>query len=161
MRDVSVLLICATNEKALIPQEALETCGATHIKVVYSFTDALNILKGRSYTVVVLDLNIKNSQINSAEFISTLRKGVKDYTHVQDIPIVVLAEGASKEDVERVRDSGGTEFIVYPFSIEHFSKTVRSAIESPRKFIATDHYSGPDRRRKKVPPPSGVERRKE
>jgi CheY-like chemotaxis protein len=65
------------------------------------------------------------------------------------IPIIMLTARAEKSDVEIARDSGVTEFVVKPYDSKTLFQRVRQVIDSPRGFLITPNYVGPDRRRRK------------
>jgi hypothetical protein len=57
-------------------------------------------------------------------------------------------------------DSGITEFLAKPIAAKALYERVLSVVLSPRPFIQTKSYFGPDRRRSAVSSYSGPERRK-
>ncbi len=57
------------------------------------------------------------------------------------------------------RDAGANEFLAKPFTAQLIYSRIQALIESHRPFIKCKVYFGPDRRRKKGPPPDGWERR--
>jgi two-component system, chemotaxis family, chemotaxis protein CheY len=64
------------------------------------------------------------------------------------IPIVMMTGYGSPQKISAARDFGVTEFLVKPFSAIDISKRIQNVIRSPRDFIVTSNYAGPDRRRK-------------
>lgn len=64
------------------------------------------------------------------------------------IPIVMMTGYGSTSKIASARDLGVTEFLVKPFSALDISKRILNIIKSPRDFIITSDYAGPDRRRK-------------
>lgn len=66
----------------------------------------------------------------------------------RDVPIVLTSQHATRHDVERARDSGISEFLRKPLSIDHLISRVESAA-LPRHFVKETRFSGPDRRRRK------------
>lgn len=160
MEEIAVLLISENKEKSSIVREALAAMNIHKIKIVYGYEEALTLLKYKIATVLIVEMGIKHQNIDALSFITTLRKNLNDYAHVQDAPIVLLASEARKADVEEARDSGATEFMVYPFSTNRLKTVLKSVIEHPRKFIVSESFFGPDRRRKQDFPPGGIERRR-
>ena len=64
------------------------------------------------------------------------------------VPIVMMTGYGSPAKISAARDYGVTEFLVKPFSAVDISKRILNIIKSPRDFIITPNYAGPDRRRK-------------
>ncbi|MCP5361926.1 MAG: response regulator [Hyphomicrobiales bacterium] len=77
------------------------------------------------------------------------------------VPIIMLTGRAERENIERARDAGITEFLAKPFTIEDLRKRIISVVETPRPFVLSRSYNGPCRRRHNKPPPGGIERRAE
>ncbi len=75
------------------------------------------------------------------------------------VPIIMLSAHCSKERVQHARDRGVTEILAKPFKVDSVLKRLETVIESPRSFIRTANYFGPDRRRKIDEPYDGAERR--
>jgi two-component system chemotaxis response regulator CheY len=64
------------------------------------------------------------------------------------VPIIMMSGYGSAKKISSARDMGVTEFLVKPFSAIDLSKRITSIIKSPRDFIITTDFAGPDRRRK-------------
>ncbi len=64
------------------------------------------------------------------------------------VPIVMMTGYGSPSKISSARDFGVTEFLVKPFSAVDISRRILNIIKSPRDFIITLNYAGPDRRRK-------------
>lgn len=160
MEDIAVLLVSEDKEKSSIVRYALTAMDINRVRVVYSYEDALSVLKHKTATMLLVEMSIPKSQMTALTFVQTLRKDLENFAHVQDAPIILLAGGASRHDVEVARDSGATEFVVYPFSVAYLRTVIKSVIHNPRKFIISEGFFGPDRRRKNDDPPWGADRRK-
>lgn len=75
------------------------------------------------------------------------------------IPIVMLTGFSERNRVMEARDAGVTEFLAKPVSTKSMHARLMSIIDQPRPFIRTDHYFGPDRRRRASSEFKGRERR--
>ena len=64
------------------------------------------------------------------------------------VPIIMLTAYAEKSRVEMARDSGVTEFCVKPVTATELYRKVCAVINTPRSFVRTKMYFGPDRRRR-------------
>jgi len=76
-----------------------------------------------------------------------------------DIPIVMMSSRTEKHRVLEARDAGITEFLAKPTSAKSLYLRLASALTSPRPFVRSKHYVGPDRRRFVHPNYEGFERR--
>lgn len=75
------------------------------------------------------------------------------------MPIIMVSGYSEESRVLAARDAGANEFVVKPLSATSLFTRIQWVVENPRRFVTTDTYFGPDRRRKDGTPPSGVERR--
>ena len=75
------------------------------------------------------------------------------------VPVILMVSLVSIQMVAEARDAGVTEFLCRPFSAKHITVRLSSVAGNPRKFIATNSYRGPCRRRTKAESYSGPFRR--
>ena len=75
-------------------------------------------------------------------------------------PIIMLTGHSEKRRVTVARDAGVTEFLAKPISAKALYERIVNVVASPRSFIRTKTYFGPDRRRNVNPTYAGAERRK-
>jgi CheY-like chemotaxis protein len=74
-------------------------------------------------------------------------------------PIIMLTGHSEKRRVTVARDAGVTEFLAKPISAKGLYQRILNVVVSPRPFIKTKNYFGPDRRRNTVNSYIGPERR--
>ena len=75
------------------------------------------------------------------------------------IPIIMLTGHGDRERVCEARDAGVNMFMAKPVSAKALYERLVWMINHPLPFTRTSDYFGPDRRRKDIGPPNGVERR--
>jgi two-component system, chemotaxis family, chemotaxis protein CheY len=94
--------------------------------------------------IIVTDWSMPN--MDGLELVRLIRTspGSPDKT----VPIIMMTGYGSPLKISSARDLGVTEFLVKPFSAIDISKRIINIIRSPRDFIITENYAGPDRRRK-------------
>lgn len=63
-------------------------------------------------------------------------------------PFIMISAHSKKFEVEKARDCGVNEFLVKPINSNSVYARIVSVITAPRAFILTDHFNGPDRRRR-------------
>jgi len=76
------------------------------------------------------------------------------------IPIFALRDRARRRDVEQARDEGVTDVLTVPLSPRTLMTKLDAAFETPRPFIVSSQFFGPDRRAKSRPAWFGKDRRK-
>jgi two-component system, chemotaxis family, chemotaxis protein CheY len=63
------------------------------------------------------------------------------------VPIIMLTAHSQRQRILHARDSGVTEFLAKPMTANALYSRIASIIETPRPFVRTSDYFGPDRRR--------------
>jgi len=76
------------------------------------------------------------------------------------VPIIMLSGHSEKRRVMEARDSGITEFLAKPIAAKALYERILSVVLSPRPFVHSKNYFGPDRRRSTNATYSGADRRK-
>jgi DNA-binding response OmpR family regulator len=77
------------------------------------------------------------------------------------VPIIMLSGHSERKRIVTARDAGVTEFLAKPISAKALYERILSVVASPRPFIKTQTYFGPDRRRTINANYVGPERRKD
>ncbi len=65
------------------------------------------------------------------------------------VPVIMMTGYSHKIRVEQARDKGVTEFLVKPFRAKDLYVRLEQLVEKPRRFVDSDEFFGPDRRRRK------------
>ena len=92
-------------------------------------------------------------EMDGLAFIRTVREAAlhpDPRIHDPQVPIVMMSAHASTKAVETARRAGVNEVVVKPFSITVLIERLLAAT-SPRPFVVTEAYIGPDRRRRYNP----------
>ena len=117
--------------------------------------DAFNVIRTTAVDLIITDFAM--DPINGCEFTKLIRTAEDSPNHF--VPIIMLTAYAEKSKVEQARDSGVTEFCAKPVTATELYRKVCAVINTPRSFIRTGVYFGPDRRRRKDDNYKGSERR--
>lgn len=104
-------------------------------------------------TELVLD------ELDGPDLIEKIRQD--EYSPNPYVPIIVLTAFSEMKRIERARDSGVNEIMTKPFTARDLYGRMAYVIENPRKFVITDDFMGPDRRRRKNTFYKGPRRREE
>ncbi|MDP3736140.1 MAG: response regulator [Hyphomonadaceae bacterium] len=117
--------------------------------------EALNIVRTTKFDLIITDFAME--PIDGCELTKTIR--AEEGAPNRLTPIIMLSAYAERSKVEIARDAGITEFCAKPVTATELYRKIAAAANSPRPFVRTNMYSGPDRRRRKNSPHEGPERR--
>lgn len=155
LSDIRVLVVDDNRFMRNILHHMLKTLGAGKIEHARDGGEALALLAEADYELVLSDWEME--RMNGCEFVRTLRgdRGARNRL----VPIIMVTANGMIHTVLEARDSGVTEFLVKPFSVDALYRRILMVIESPRQFVKTKDYFGPDRRRRNDPEYKGPFRR--
>ena len=117
--------------------------------------DAFNIIRTSPVDLIITDFAME--PVNGCDLTRLIRTAEDSPNHF--VPIIMLTAYAEKSKVEQARDAGVTEFCAKPVTATELYRKVCSVINTPRSFIRTNVYFGPDRRRRRDDNYKGKERR--
>jgi DNA-binding response OmpR family regulator len=135
---------------AQVLRKTLESEGYT-VTLARDGKTALELGRQPDWQMIILDLMLP--RIGGLEVCQRLRQ--ENIT----TPIIMLTAYSERSKVELARDAGVTEFCAKPVTATELYKKVYAVINTPRSFIRTNVYFGPDRRRRKNDAYRGKERR--
>lgn len=107
-----------------------------------------------------VDIIFSNWQMNPVDGMMLLRwvRRHKDSPN-RFVPFVMVTGYADREKVREARAMGVTEILAKPFSVVNLAQRLLQVVDRPRKFVHTNKFFGPDRRRTKRDVPPGKDRR--
>lgn len=97
------------------------------------------------------------SPLDGSEFVKRIRGNPEG--PLRFLPIIMLTSHTDVSRIRTARDLGITEFLAKPLSAKTLLTRICSIVDTPRPFIETPTYFGPDRRRRQDPKYKGPERR--
>lgn len=157
LRKLNVLVADNDEKISAILVKVLKTFGFNQVHVVEDGTRALNYMQHEPIDLVLTDWDM--APMGGIEFTQHLRNDATSPNPF--VPVVMVTGRASRKDVEAARDAGVTEFLIKPFMVEDLRRHIESIVKNPRPFVFANSFVGPDRRRKRLPPPNGKDRRTE
>lgn len=107
--------------------------------------------------IVVTDWEME--PVDGLELIKWIRRD--SMSPKRTVPVIIMTGYAASMRVAEARDKGVTEFLVKPFTANELARRIAYVIDSPRDFVETQEFFGPDRRRRRSQDYEGPERRKE
>jgi DNA-binding NarL/FixJ family response regulator len=130
-------------------KEILRFGGPKNIEVNFASNADQAMLVLREGLIRFIAMEIRLPYEEALDFIVKVRRGKSLWNFDVTVPIIGYAEGFTPQELYQLRDTGISELMVKPLSAGVFFKCLKSA--ASRKFIQTDIYCGPDRRRRVIP----------
>ena len=96
-------------------------------------------------------------KMSGLDYTRSIRRGERNLR--RDVPIILLADQITADQLSTARHAGINEFLLKPISVHSLRTRVEEVILRPRKFIDSRNYVGPCRRRKDDPSYGGPLRR--
>ncbi len=143
LEKVSVLIVDDNAHMINIVKTILRGFG---VKMFYEATDAaeaFDVVKSDGPDVIIVDYQM--DLLDGTDFARLVRTG--DDIADPFVPIIMLSAHSERKRVIAARDAGITEFCCKPVTAEDLYKKFCAIINSPRQFVRTSTYFGPDRRR--------------
>lgn len=106
--------------------------------------EALDTLQTADIDIVLAD-NLMNP-VGGIEMVSRIRageNGINPYT-----PVIMISGYSDLPHILEARDAGINEFLAKPISARMLYLRICSVIDSPRRYISSENFFGPDRRRR-------------
>jgi len=101
---------------------------------------ALSALQAHHRDVVFCDERAGNC----AEFMKVLRRDVG--TRNITVPVFLISAGVQEEQILVARDAGMNGVIVKPVSVATVKRKLSATLKTPKDFVTTKAFIGPDRR---------------
>lgn len=115
-----------------------------HVTLVTTNEEAIIKLNNYKYHCVFVDNML--SEENGLTLAQYIRHSQDD--KIQYIPIILCTAFTGFQSIVKARDAGVTEILAKPISPDQIMEKLHNALFNPRNFVITDHYFGPDRRRR-------------
>lgn len=154
---ITVLVVDDNTHMRALIREMLKAIGVSKTREANDPAEAFEILRTVPIDIVLADLSMP--MMDGVEFCRMIRTG-QDSPN-QFMPIIMVTGHSERSKVVAARDAGVNEFLVKPINASSLVKRIGAVIESPRPFIRSATYFGPDRRRALAKNFNGPWRRKE
>jgi len=132
----------------------LTNLGFRNITIAASGRKAIEHITNKKFDFIITDWRMED--IDGIDLVKHVRTTQKNKT----VPIIMLTGNTEVFYVKAAISAGINAYLLKPFSAEQLAKRIRSVIESPREFIISRKYIGPDRRHLDMVSTTGNERRK-
>jgi len=126
----------------------MREAGSQDVLVARCADSALTVMDQSLPSMIVADWN---DQEEASEDRLRLVRRIRESesTLYRRTPIIMVSQPRSRREIEMARDVGVTEFIITPIAPITLQTRIRSLYETPREFVASPRFNGPDRRRRK------------
>ena len=124
--------------------EILRELGVRQIEQADTGEEALLRIKEIEPDVLIAD-NLMQP-MDGLELTRRIRKGVDGIDPF--LPIIMISGMTEKSSIIAARDAGVTEFLAKPMTVRLLYLRICSVVKTPRQFVRTDAFIGPDRRRR-------------
>lgn len=138
LSELSVLVLDGDTGYRRLMVSELRNLGVSSVKSADKPEDALEILTSHQIDVMVTEFYIP--------FIKFVRASKK--TAVRTLPIILVTNRMVKEDVLAARDAGINTFVAKPVSASALCEQILRAVNDARPIVASEDFTGPDRRRR-------------
>jgi two-component system, chemotaxis family, chemotaxis protein CheY len=155
MERLRVLIVDDNHHMINIVKTILRGFGIKHFYEARDAAEAFDIVKSDVIDLVIVDYQM--DLLDGTDFIRLVRTA--DDSPNPFVPVVMLTAYSERSKVENARDAGVTEFCAKPVTATELYRKVAAVINTPRPFVRTANYFGPDRRRRTDPNFRGAERR--
>lgn len=145
--DVNILIVEDNENMRDLLRDILASFGARRITSAGDGAHALRRLENFPADLAVVDWMME--PVDGIEFTRTIRTSPDSPNPY--LPIIMLTGFTEKCRVIEARDAGVTDLLAKPVTPIRLYERIRGLVEVPRKFIRTDIYNGPCRRRQDRP----------
>lgn len=143
LSDVHVLVVDDNHQMRLLVRTLLRAGGLAHVSEAPTAAHAFEIMRLRHVDLILVDWMMQ--PVDGLTFTRMLRWDTASPNPY--MPILMMTAHTEASRVAAARDAGVTGFIKKPISTRLLFDRVASALTDSRKFIRSDDFFGPERRR--------------
>lgn len=123
-------------------RQVLSSLGCRHISIVTDSDDILALLHSEPIDILVIDWELKPA--TGIDFVTRLRRA--PVSSARMTPVILLTPNYEPDDLIAARNAGVTEYVAKPFTAKSLLESIHAVVSTPRPFIVSASYIGPDRR---------------
>lgn len=154
---ITVLVVDDNSHMRSLLKELLKSIGVNEIREAADPVDAFELMRTNVIDILLVDLSMP--MIDGVEFVKMIRTG--EDSPNKFLPIIMVTGHSERSKIEAARDAGINEFLVKPINAKSLMMRLQAVINTPRQFIKSTSYFGPDRRRGQADNYDGPWRRKD
>jgi CheY-like chemotaxis protein len=158
----SLLIVEDNDASRRLVMELLRAAGFTNLSFARDAEEAIEHLQAQAPDLLLMDWGLPG--MSGLELVTLIRQAAltPDPRFPNPaVPVVMLTARQREYDVKAARNAGINEFVIKPFSAASLLRAISSALTKKRRFVASEAFVGPDRRRRHSPGHPGQLRRAE
>jgi CheY-like chemotaxis protein len=141
---LKILLVDDNHHMRVLLAEILRAIGVQHIHEAHDGAEGLQVMRDHPIDVVMTDLSMQ--PLDGIDFVRLLRSSPDSPNPLA--PVIMITGHSTFARVAEARDAGISELLTKPLTARGVIERLHQAIEHPRRFVRSDSYFGPDRRRR-------------
>lgn len=157
-KHIQVLIISQNVRVAGLLRNIMRTLGFHSSHMAHDALEAIRFLREVRINIVISDSELPVTQpgyasrqeagrtVHGADFVKSLRCSPSSPNPY--VPVVMIAEEVQEDEVIRARDCGVNGVVLRPLEVRQLCHSIREVVETPRRFVMSETYKGPSRRRK-------------
>lgn len=157
LAKISVLVVDDSLHIRRLVATMLRSYGCTQLIEAKTAQQALDILQRKPVDIALIDWMLEDRVETGMDLVRQIRLSPHD--NLPYLPIIMMTGHTERDNIERARDAGVSEFLAKPFTARNLHSRLSALIDQPRPFVKTRSFFGPDRRRRSDEPVTGKERR--
>ena len=156
LRDLVILVADGSSYFSMLVHGMLRGFGTSKVVEVRNAVDALRVMSSQHVDVLICDAKLPP---HGGHALTRAIRRKADNEH-RMIPILVMSADTREATIKRARDAGANMVVAKPMSPVNLYDRLAWIALTPRQFVDSPNYFGPDRRFKIEGYPKGVGRRK-
>jgi CheY-like chemotaxis protein len=156
LRDLVILIADSNSYFSMIVHGILRSFGANKVIEVKSAMGVIHALNAQKIDILLCDARLPPH--GGLSLTRAIRRKADNENRI--MPILVMSGDTRETTIKQVRDTGANMVIAKPMSPASLYDRLAWIALTPRQFVETPTYFGPDRRFKTEGYPSSIGRRK-
>ena len=152
---LTILLVDDNHHMRVLLTEILRAIGVRQVFEANDGAEALQIMRSQQVDIIMTDLAMR--PLDGLDFVRKLRNSPESPNSMT--PVIMITGHSTLRRVSEARDVGVNEFLSKPVTARGVLERIGRVVDSPRAFVRSGDYFGPDRRRRADPNYSGPRRR--
>src|ERR1700761_7901264 len=152
---LNILLVDDNHHMRVLLTEILRAIGVRQVFEANDGAEALHIMRSNQVDIIMTDLAMQ--PLDGLDFLRKLRNAPESPNPMA--PVIMITGHSTQKRVTEARDAGVNEFLSKPVTARGVLERIARVVDSPRAFVRSEDYFGPDRRRHTDPSYNGPRRR--
>lgn len=152
---LNILLVDDNHHMRVLLTEILRAIGVRQVLEANDGAEALQLMRAHQVDIIMTDLAMQ--PLDGLDFVRKLRNSPDSPNPMA--PVIMITGHSTMRRVTEARDAGVNEFLSKPVTARGVLDRIARVVDSPRPFVRSETYFGPDRRRRAEPNYVGPYRR--